>query len=186
MATGAPKKKKSARRGSFFLEMIDRFTAFIYSLFNNGRLGTWLSEDNAVYNESLCAEAIEVGSQKLKKSRVTSSVGAVVERSRALKLLGSLRDFLFCLSLSVYGVFFMTYGFTSIFVYYITILMKGANPFGSSAFVVSAITVITTIKSSLAFARELLFLFKGIIQRPYRLPSFPSSLYPLLRALHSR
>lgn len=145
MATGAPKKKKAARKGSFFLGMIDRFTTFVYSLFHNGRFGTWLSEDNAIYNDSICAEAIEGGSAKLKKSRISTWIETTMERSRVLKLLGSFRDFLFCLSLSVYGVFFMTYGFTSIFVYYISILLKGSNPFGDTAFIVSAITVVCSI-----------------------------------------
>ena len=145
MATGSQKKRKSARKGSLFLGLIDRFTTFIYSLFNNGRLGTWISGDNTVYNRSICAEAIEGGSEKIKKSRLSAFVETLLEKSRAMKILGSIRDFLFCLSLSVYGVFFMTYGFTSIFVYYMTILFRGSNPYGNVAFIVSAITVICSI-----------------------------------------
>ena len=144
MATGTPKKKK-ARKGSLFLGAINSFTTFLYSIFNNGRLGTWLSEDSAVYNGSASAAAIESGSERLKNSKLSATVENTVEKSRVLKLLGAFRDFLFCLSLSVYGVFFMTYGFTSIFVYYLSILLKGSNPYGDSAFIVSALTVACSI-----------------------------------------
>ena len=40
-------KKKKNKGGSFFMSVVDAFTSFIYSMFANGRMGTWFSSDKA-------------------------------------------------------------------------------------------------------------------------------------------
>lgn len=125
--------------------VLDRFTSFIYSLFNNGRPGTWLSHGDSAYKCSACSGALDSAAKKLGKSKVAAFVALTAERSKAFKLMEAFRAFLFCLSLSVYGTFFAVFGFVSVFMYYIAILLKGSNPHGVSALVTSVIIIICSI-----------------------------------------
>lgn len=141
----ATNKTKKRRRGSFFVGLLDRFTSFLYSLFNNGRVGTWMSNDREIWRESVCAQAIENGARRIRKSKIAESVGDLTEKSRSIGFLGAVRSFLFCLSLSVYGIFFMSFGFASVLMYYITIIIRGSNPHGASAVVSAVIIIICSI-----------------------------------------
>ena len=59
MAKSIAKKKKEKRRhGSLILCGINAFTAFIYSLFAHGRVGSWMTVANESYENSRCAEAL--------------------------------------------------------------------------------------------------------------------------------
>lgn len=88
---------------------------------------------------------ISSASRKLGRSKASEIVTTVAEKSKAFLLLEAIRSFLFCLSLTVYGIFFAVFGFVSVFMHYIGVLIEGSNNHGESAVITSAIIIICSI-----------------------------------------
>ena len=114
----ATEKKKSKRDGSLFGSWINRFTAFIYSLFAQGGVISFFSRDDS-YDDSICSQALERTARSAKKGKAYKFLEHVIENSKPLQIFGALRKFFACLSLQVYGIFTISYAVTSIFIYYI-------------------------------------------------------------------
>ena len=138
------KAKNEARSKSFFAEFIDRFCSFIYSLFTNGAAGTWLSTNDNLYKRSKYARKVERSAASM-RTGLSKSAEAVMEQSKAVRAFKAFKMFLSCLSLNVYGVFFLTYGLSSMFMYYITILLNGKNDFGRSSLLTSLVMAVCSL-----------------------------------------
>ena len=110
------KAKNEERSRSFFAGIIDRFCSFIYSLFTNGAAGTWLSTKDNLYKKSKYAGKVEKSVATV-RAGLSRSSEAVMEQSKAVRAFKAIKVFLSCLSLNVYGVFFLTYGLSSRFMY---------------------------------------------------------------------
>ena len=142
-------KKSKDRSESFFAKNIDRFCSYIYSLFTNGTAGTWLSSNDNLFRDSRYAKKVENKAVSL-RSEYSKYSELVMEQSKAVKVFSVFKRFLASLNLNVYGVFFLTYGLSSLFMYYITILLNGKNDNGSSSLIVSLILVLCSIPLILA------------------------------------
>ena len=138
-------KRKRRKGGSLFVGIIDMFTAYIYSIFANGRLGTWFSSGDKNDKNSFFTRIFEKLSRAYQQSEVASSVDLVMKKSKFAKSTDGLRVFLSNLSLAVYGFFFAAYGTVSAFVYFIPIFLKGENTHGESALITAIITAICAI-----------------------------------------
>ncbi len=141
----ARKRKPAAvLRRSFFLKYINKLTAFIYSLFASLRMAERLSFGDRLYEESYLAG---LGKKISRSARGLSERYAegVIEQSRMLRLASALRDFLAALGLNVYGIFFMAYSLTAIFLYYIVLVLEGGTPHGISAVVVAIVCFVCSL-----------------------------------------
>ena len=138
------KAKNEARGESFFARNIDRFCSFIYSLFTNSAAGTWLSNNDNIYKKSKYAKRVEKTAVSV-RTELSKSAETVMEQSKAVKAFKAFKVFLSSLSLNVYGVFFLTYGLSSMFMYYITILLNGKNDFGRSSLLTALVMAVCSI-----------------------------------------
>ena len=137
-------KKRSAKKGSFFVKAVDGFSSRLYSIFANGRIGTWLSTEQSLYENSRSAGAVENTARSLKKEG-SKYAEAVMENSKVMRMSGAFRAFLANLALNVYGVFFLSYGLTSLFMYYVAILLNDKNDSGISSLLTAVFIVICSI-----------------------------------------
>ena len=137
------------------MSVLDSFTAFIYSMLANGRLGTWFSSGDKSHKESFFSKQFEKLSRILQKSEVYGTVDLVMKKSRFAKASEAIRVFLCRLSLAAYGLFFAVYGTTSAFVYFIPVLIGGENAQGESALITAIITVVCAIPMTMS-ARSLI------------------------------
>ena len=116
--------KKKKKSGSLFLRSVNALTEYLYSIFKHGRVGAALSPDNYSYQNSYTGYLVD---KVVKKSRgVTAQTAtAAFEQNIVTKLIGALRGLLASLSFNVYGIFFAIYGLTSVFMYYISHVIRG-------------------------------------------------------------
>ena len=103
-------KRKNRRGGSLFIGAVDRFTAFICSVFANGRLGTWLSSGDEANKNSFFTKIFDKMARKYQQSEFAGDVDVVMQRSKFAKAADAIRVFLSNLSLGIYGFFFAAYG----------------------------------------------------------------------------
>ena len=106
------------------MSVIDAFTSFIYSMFANGRLGTWFSSDKTE-KESFFMGLADKAHRLFKRNTVSENVDLVMENSFFMKIPEVIRVFLSELSLNIYGMFAVIYGATSIVMYFISFLVNG-------------------------------------------------------------
>ena len=102
-------KRKNKGKISFFMSLLDSFTAFIYSMLANGRLGTWFSSGDKSHKESFFSRNFEKVTRILQKSDKYGMVDLVMKNSRFAKASDAIREFLCRLSLATYGLFFAVY-----------------------------------------------------------------------------
>ena len=140
MAVQKNKTKKRARPTAWGI--VDAFTAFLYSLFVNGRIGNLFSSNKGLYQGSLCESLLE---KSAKEKKFENYAGSIVEKSVALSALTALRAFLASLAMNVYAIFFVVYGLTSVFIYYLTIALNGKNDHGTSTLVTAVIIIVCAI-----------------------------------------
>lgn len=127
------------------MSAVDWFTAFICSVFANGRLGTWLSSGDGTYKNSFFTKLYEKYSRKYQQSALAGDVDLVMKGSKFAKATDAIRVYLSNLSLGVYGFFLAAYGTASAFVYFIPIFLWGENTHGEGALITSIITLICAI-----------------------------------------
>lgn len=132
------------------MSVLDSFTAFIYSMLSNGRLGTWFSSGDKSSKEGFFSKKFEKVTRILQKSDIYGSVDLVMKKSRFAKASDSIREFLCRLSLATYGLFFAVYGIAAAFVYFIPILIGGENPQGESALITAIITAVCAIPMTIS------------------------------------
>jgi hypothetical protein len=121
---------------------VNAFTAFLYSLFINGRIGAIFSSEKLSYKGSV-SESILEKNAKEKKNELRS--GSVLEKSRVLGAIAQIRAFLASLSLNVYAIFFTVYGLTAVFIYYVTIATNGKNDHGVSTLITAVIIILCSL-----------------------------------------
>lgn len=138
-------KKKTRKKSSFFMGVLDAFTAFVCSVFANGRFGTWLSSGDGNIKDSFFINLFEKVSRAYRRSELSDAVDLVMKKSKFAKATDSIRGLLSNMSLGVYGLFFAVYGTVSAFVYFIPILIRGENTQGESALVTAIITAVCAI-----------------------------------------
>ena len=138
-------KKKKRRSGSLFIGIIDTFTAFIYSVLANGRLGTWFSSGDKSDKGSFFTRIFEKTTRSYQQSDLAEIVDLVMKKSKFAKAADAMRAYLSNLSLAVYGFFFAAYGTVAAFVYFIPIFVNGENTHGISALITAIITAICAI-----------------------------------------
>ncbi len=127
------------------MSAIDAFTAFIYSVFSNGRVGTWLSSGRESYENSIFVRGFNKLSAAFRKSEASDSVDLIMKKSRFAKATEAIRSYFANLSLGVYGLLLLVYGTASVFVYFIPILLGDSNSHGESALITSIIIAICAI-----------------------------------------
>ena len=132
------------------MSLLDSFTAFIYSMLANGRLGTWFSSGDKSHKESFFSRNFEKVTRILQKSDKYGMVDLVMKNSRFAKASDAIREFLCRLSLATYGLFFAVYGTASAFVYFIPILIGGKNLQGDSALITAIITAVCAIPMTIS------------------------------------
>lgn len=121
--------------------LIDAFTAFVYSMFSNGRMGTFFSSDKTE-KESYIMRLLDKVSLLLKRNTVSETIDHIFKKSFFLNVMNGLRSFFSELSLNVYGMFAAFYGTAAVAVYFISILVRGSYAGGESALVVGIITLV--------------------------------------------
>ena len=106
------KGTKRHKRGSVIIDAINRFTAFIYSFFSNGRIGNMLSSDDTLCKRSYLAGVFS--KEKVRAQRVLLKYPeAVMEKGIASRAILFFRGFMASLKLNVYGMFFTFFGLSS-------------------------------------------------------------------------
>ena len=125
--------------------LIDAFTAFVYSMFSNGRLGTWFSSGDKSYKNSIFSRLFDRAGRAYRSSELSDSVDLIMKKSKFLKATDAIRSYLSNLSLGVYGLFLLVYGAVSIFVYFIPVLVGGDNAHGDTALITAIITTVCAI-----------------------------------------
>ena len=143
-------KKKKRRSGSLFIEAIDMFTAFIYSVFANGRLGSWLSSGDTEYKNSFFTKIYDRIARTYQQSAFASDIDFILKKSKFAKATDAIRIYLSNLSLGVYGFFFAAYGTASVFVYFIPIFLSGENTHGESALITAIIILVCAIPMAIS------------------------------------
>ena len=141
----ATRKKEKQRKGSFFLNAINAFTAFIYSLFANGRTGSWLSRADRMYENSFCARLLNNTAQSKKNGALKKQANRIFKESKILQLLRSLREIMSSLKVQVYGMFFLVYGITSAIMYFVPILLYREGRFGISSLFTSVTVIVCSL-----------------------------------------
>lgn len=137
------KKGAKGTRRSFFLNGLNAFTSFLYSIFTNGRIGRALASDDKLYKQSRLADTFE--RKPRTDHRGARYVEMIVEKSRVLSTLGLIKTFLVSLSLNIYGIFMMVYGITAVFMYYISIAINGTYSNGNYAVITPIIMIFCAI-----------------------------------------
>ena len=158
------------------MSLLDSFTAFIYSMLANGRLGTWFSSGDKSHKESFFSKKFEKITRIFQKSEIYGSVDLVMKKSVFAKASDAIRELLCRLSLATYGLFFAVYGTTAAFVYFIPILIRGENAQGESALITAIITAVCAIPMTIS-SRSLIAnvadsrLIKSIVLSLFAIPA---------------
>ena len=106
------KDNKKKQSGSVFVNLLNAFSAFLYTLIS-GRCGQYRGlGDKDAYHNSRTAEFLEknVGYRSQKSTDV---VERFLEKSIALRVAGAFRSFMASLCLNVYGIFTPVAGSTN-------------------------------------------------------------------------
>ncbi len=119
-------KRRKSKRPSLIWGLIDRFTAFLYSLVVFGRMGDSMSNDSTYCKRSLLAKTF---SQRSRFDKKLESLGLAeaLQRNPIVRMLAAIGRFFMCLRLNVYGIFFTFYGLTSALIHYILMLINNRN-----------------------------------------------------------
>ena len=102
------KDNKKKQSGSVFVNLLNAFSAFLYTLIS-GRCGQCRGlGDKDAYHNSRTAEFLEknVGYRSQKSTDV---IERFLEKSIALRVAGAFRSFMASLCLNVYGIFAVVY-----------------------------------------------------------------------------
>ena len=141
----AIKKKDKQRKGSLILNAINTFTAFIYSLFAHGRVGSWMTVADESYQNSACARLLNNKAQSRKSGSLKKYADLVLKESRGLRIVDSIRAMLASLKVNVYGMFILMYGMISAAVYFVPILLHGESNHAESSLFTSVTFIICSI-----------------------------------------
>ncbi len=137
-------KMPNRSQGSVILKTLNLFTAFVYSLFSGGRMSEQLSFGDNMYQNGFLTG---IGRNVTRRTReiCESYTEGLVERSGMLRLTNVFRSFLATLGLNVYGIFFMAYSLTAVFMYYVPIMLNGHNQHGFSALIVAVVGFVCSL-----------------------------------------
>jgi len=141
LANKSVDRKKS--KGSVILNALNAFTAFLYSLFGNGRVGSGLSSPDSCYRTSKCCYLLNKSSSKY--IRDGFYIEDTITKSRVLRAFGVIKEFFASLALNIYGVFFVVYSVISVLIYYTSVIFYGTSTHGISALVFSVAMLICSI-----------------------------------------
>ncbi len=119
---------KGKRKLSYLWSFTDRFTAMLYAILKNGRIGNMLSFGGSLYNNSLFYNTYQ-----RKKSNVANAIKKYPEmimgESAFSKIMRFFGMFFASLGLNVYGVFLVLFGLTSCVAYLIPAFANGFSSF---------------------------------------------------------
>lgn len=141
----ANEKKKSKRESRGLFVLLNMMTAFIYSLFSDGRVTGRLLGDNSFYESSVCNSVLEKTARSTKRNRFSRTLEWLVEKSVPLQTISAFRSFLSRISLNSYGLFSVVFGLTSLFVYFTSLILGGVSIHGISAVLTAALIVLCSI-----------------------------------------
>jgi len=170
----AIRKKEKQRNSSLILKAINAFTAFIYSLFAHGRVGSWMSVADESYQNSGCARILNKTARSKKHGAFKQYADLVLKESKGLRMLDSLRELMSSLKVNVYGMFFLMYGMISAAVYYVPVVWYGesnheiSSLFTSVTLIVCSLPLLMSTKTLAAtvydhkFLRKVFLSFLGI------------------------
>ncbi|MBQ8408971.1 MAG: hypothetical protein IJY39_08920 [Clostridia bacterium] len=162
----ARKKKEERRRsGSFFINAVDAFTAFIYSFLKGGETSRKVLTDDSYYRESRTAHAFEKNARSLVKDSSIQYIGTFLEQSTTMRAAGAFRSFLAALSLNVYGIFSIVYGLVSIVMYYLSYVLNGKNEHGASALLFAGILIVCAVPMLMTSRSAVSVLAESVIMR---------------------
>ncbi len=136
------KNKTKKRSRPVVWRIVDAFSSFLYSLFVNGGIGNMFSSNKGLYKGSRCESLLE---KSAKEKKNESYAGSIVEKSGALRAMTELRRFFASLALNVYAIFFVVYGLTAVFIYYLTLALNGKNDHGVSTLITAVMIALCAI-----------------------------------------
>ncbi len=140
----AKKMTKSRKTNSVFVSAVNRFTAFIYSLFIRNRACRAMSNETSIYEKSYFGKLLEKSTKKKSKNSA-GFAEIVVEKSFVFRIMNIVKGFLLSLSLNVYGAFFAIYGLTSVLMYYVSIAIYSKHYVGEYAVLTSIIIILCSL-----------------------------------------
>ena len=158
------KDNKKKQSGSVFVNLLNAFSAFLYTLIS-GRCGQYRGlGDKDAYHNSRTAEFLEknVGYRSQKSTDV---IERFLEKSIALRVAGAFRSFMASLCLNVYGIFAVVYGLTSVVMYYLFYTLNGKNDHGVSALATAVILIVCAIPMLVGNRSVLTILYESVIMR---------------------
>ncbi len=127
---------KGKRKPSYLWSLMDRFTAMLYSVFTNGKIGDMFSFGGSLYNNSFFYNVYQ-----RKKGKVANAIKKYPEmvtgESIFSKFIRSFGMFFASLELNVYGVFLVLFGLTSCVAYLIPVFANDFSSFDESKVVLS-------------------------------------------------
>ncbi len=135
---------KQKKRRSLIVGAINRFTAFIYSFFANGRIGEMLSSENTLCKRSYLANSFNKEKKKA-QNVLLKYPETVMEQGLASRSIVFFRGFMASLKLNVYGMFFTFFGFASCIALMIPALIEGFSAINEYAIIKAAIITLCSI-----------------------------------------
>lgn len=142
MAKGKTKRKE--KHMSLFWGALDRLTAFIYSLFTQGRIGDMLLSRNTLSKKSLIGSTVNEYNMSPSKKGF-DCISPMIENNALVKAVSFVRTFFASLKMYVYGAFFVFYGLSASVSYYISSFINGSSSGGFGAIVTSVTVTICAI-----------------------------------------
>lgn len=137
-------RTKPQRHGSIIIGAINRFTAFIYSFFSNGRIGNMLSSDNTLCKRSYLAGVFS--QKRVRTKRVLLKYPeSLMEKGIASRAILFFREFMASLKMNVYGMFFTFLGLSSAIALLIPAITEGFSALDDYALITSGIITLCAI-----------------------------------------
>lgn len=110
------------KRRSLIITFLNRFAAFIYSLFAETWIGRKIAGNDKIYESSYVGKFLS-GDKKLSDKARTRKrrISEVLEDGIAARCIRKISNALAIMSVNIYGMFFMAYGVSSTIVYFISV-----------------------------------------------------------------
>lgn len=113
---------QNKKHRSFTVTLLNRFAAFIYSLFTETWVGRSLARGGDMYDKSAVGRFLSGEMRQANKDRkFRRSLSTVLERGAVARAARKISHMLANMSVNVYGMFFVVYAIASVITYFITV-----------------------------------------------------------------
>lgn len=129
---------------SFIIHNLNKIFLQIYSFFAKCCLVRSVTSNDKLYDEGVILGIMKPKTSASKRSDV-SNASVLLEGSKSLNWISRISVWLSSLAVNVYGTFLFTYSLTSLFVYYIKIMLNNQISDGISVIITSAVILVCSI-----------------------------------------